>query len=184
MTSNDFKNGMTILFRGAIHEILEFQHIKPGKGGAFVRAKLRNFLTGTIIDHKFNAKENVEQAFVERKRVEYIYRDGDSFYFMEPDTYDQFPVHAQLVEPYLPYLRENQGVEVTRYEGEVIQIKVPESVELRVTKSQPGMQGDTATSATKSVELETGVSVNAPLFIQEGDVIKVDTRTGAYIGRA
>jgi len=175
---------MTIIFRGAIHEIIEFQHIKPGKGGAFVRAKLRDLLSGTIIDHKFNAKENVEQAIVERKRVEYLYRDGTSFYFMEPDTYDQFPVNAKLVQPYLPYLRENQGVEVTRYQGEVIQLKLPESVELRVTKSLPGMQGDTATSAVKSIEVETGLSVNAPLFINEGDVIKVDTRTGAYIGRA
>ena len=183
ISSNDLKNGMTILVDGVIHQIIEFQHFKPGKGHAFVRTKLKNLRTGSIIDKTFRAKEPIEQAIVERGTLEYLYRDSSGFHFMDPDSYDQITVSAALVEPLVKFMKENQQVNVTIYDGEVIEVELPATVELEVTEAPPGVKGDTASGATKPVTLETGAVIQAPLFIEAGQMIKVDTRSGEYLTR-
>jgi elongation factor P len=184
VSTNEFKNGMTIIWNGQIHQIVEFQHVKPGKGHAFVRTRLKNLRTGQVIENIFKAKEDVEQAIVERHIVQYLYRDPSKLVFMDTNTYEQMEVPISAVEHLLPYLKENQEVTAVMCEGEVIDVALPYTVELTVVHAPPGVRGDTATGGTKSVEVETGATIQVPLFINEGDVIKVDTRTGEYLTRA
>lgn len=174
---------MTIIVDGVIHQVIEFHHRKPGKGPAFVRTKLRNLITGATIDHTFRAKEPLEQAFVEREQLEYLYKDSTGYIFMHPENYEQMMIPHKTVEPIADFLKENETVSVTMYENEVIEISLPSAVELKVEQAPPGIKGDTASGATKPVTLETGAVIQAPLFIEEGETIRVDTRTGEYVTR-
>jgi len=184
ISSNDFKNGMTILFNGQLHQITFFQHIKPGKGHAFVRTKLRNLKTGRILDPNFDAKEQVEQAYIEKKPLEYLYRDPDRFYFMDHETYEQIAVGKELMEEKAKFLKENAECLASFYEGEVIDIQLPDSVVLKVADTPPGVRGDTVSGATKPATLETGAVIQVPLFVNPGEKVRVDTRSGLYLERA
>jgi len=184
VSTNDLKNGMTIIWNGQIHQIVEFQHVKPGKGHAFVRTKLKNLKTGQVIENIFKAKEDVEQAIIERRIVQYLYRDANNLVFMDNNTYEQIEVPISQTEHLLPYLKENEEVTAVMHEGEVIDVALPFTVELKVVSAPPGVKGDTAAGGTKPVKVETGATIQAPLFINEGDVIKVDTRTGEYLTSA
>jgi len=181
---SDLKNGMTILYDGDVYRVEYFQHVKPGKGSAFTRTKLKNLETGAVIENTFKSKDNIETALVERKEMEYLYRDSSNYHFMNPETYDQVSFPAGRCEHIAPYLKENMRVTVTMYQDRVLDISVPNFVKLRVAKTDPGIKGDTAAGGSKPAELETGGVVNVPLFINEGDVIQIDTRTGEYLGRA
>jgi elongation factor P len=180
---SDLKNGMTIIHNDDVWRVEYFQHVKPGKGSAFTRTKLKNLSTGQVLEHTFKSKENIEQAQVTRRDMEYLYRDGDMLYFMDPDTYEQMPFAADNCEHILPYLKENMSVSVAKHEDTVLDISIPNFVELKVAKTDPGLKGDTATGGSKPATLETGGVVNVPLFIEEGDVIQIDTRTGEYLSR-
>lgn len=184
ISSNDFKNGMTIVFNGQLHQITFFQHIKPGKGHAFVRTKLRNLKTGRILDRNFDAKEQVEQAYIEKKPIEYLYRDPDHFYFMDHETYEQLAVGKAAMEEQAKFLKEGIECLASFHEGEVIDIGLPDSVILKVTETPPGVRGDTVSGATKPATLETGAVIQVPLFINPGESIRVDTRSGLYLERA
>jgi len=184
ITSNDFKNGMTIVVKGSLHQIIQFQHIKPGKGHAFVRTKLRNLETGAVVEHTFRAKEPVEQAFVEKRPLEYLYRDGAHYYLMDPESFEQIPVSADLFKGREQFLKENTELMVTFHGNEIIDVALPDSVVLKVVHTPPGVRGDTVSGATKPAKLETGASVRVPLFVNEGDSVRVDTRSGDYLERA
>jgi elongation factor P len=183
VSTNDLKNGMTLELDGTLFQIVEFQHVKPGKGGAFVRTKLRNLKTGGVVEKTFNAGVKVGLAIVERKDMQYLYRDVDHFTFMDTDTYDQLPVEAALVGDAANYMAEGSTAQVAVHQGVPISIELPASVALTVTETQPGVKGDTRTNAMKPATLETGYVVQVPLFVEEGERVKVDTRTGAYIER-
>jgi elongation factor P len=183
ISTNQFKNGMTILIDGKIFEIIDFQHVKPGKGGAFVRSKLKNFDTGAVIDRTFRAGEKFELAIMEKKTMQYLYNDGSEYYFMDNETYEQVPLSADFIGDDSKYLKEGTNVDVLVHNDKPLKVKPPISVELEVTKAEPGMKGDTATGGTKPVTLETGLEVQVPLFINEGDILKIDTRTGSYVER-
>ncbi len=183
VSTNDFKNGMTIELDGTLFQIIEFQHVKPGKGGAFVRTKLRNVKNGAVLDRTFNAGVKVDQAIVERRDFQYLYPDGDDFVFMDLQTYDQIHVPATLVGGASDYLTEGGEAQVSTHEGVPIAVELPASLVLTITKCDPGAKGDTRTGALKPATLETGVVVNVPLFLEEGEQIKVDTRSGDYIER-
>jgi elongation factor P len=183
VSTNDLKNGMTLELDGTLFQIVEFQHVKPGKGGAFVRTKLRNLKTGGVVEKTFNAGVKVGLAIVERKDMQYLYRDTDHFTFMDTDTYDQLPVEAALVGDAANYMAEGSTAQVAVHQGVPISIELPASVALTVTETQPGVKGDTRTNAMKPATLETGYVVQVPLFVEEGERVKVDTRTGAYIER-
>ncbi len=183
VSTNDFKNGMTIELDGTLFQIIEFQHVKPGKGGAFVRTKLRNVKSGAVLDRTFNAGVKVDQAIVERKDYQYLYPDGEDFVFMDLQTYDQIHVPKALVGEAADYLVEGSEAQVALHEGVAISVDLPASMVLTITSCDPGVKGDTRTGALKPATLETGAVVNVPLFVEEGEKIKVDTRTGAYIER-
>jgi elongation factor P len=183
VSTNDLKNGMTLELDGTLFQIVEFQHVKPGKGGAFVRTKLRNLKTGGVVEKTFNAGVKVGLAIVERKDMQYLYRDADHFTLMDTDTYDQLPVEAALVGDAANYMAEGSTAQVAVHQGVPISIELPASVALTVTETQPGVKGDTRTNAMKPATLETGYVVQVPLFVEEGERVKVDTRTGAYIER-
>jgi len=180
---SDLKNGMTIIYSGAPHRVEYFQHVKPGKGSAFTRTKLRNLATGGIVEYTFKAREDIQPAMIERREMEYLYRDGSDLVFMDPESYEQFPFSAERCKDIRPYLKENMRVTVVRFEDKVLDITVPNFVELKVAKTDPGLRGDTASGGSKPAELESGGVVNVPLFINEGDVVQIDTRTGEYLGR-
>ncbi len=180
---SDLKNGMTILHNGSVWRVDYFQHVKPGKGSAFTRTKLKNVETGNVLEYTFKSKDNIEQAHIERRDMEYLYRDGDSYYFMDPETYEQFPLSAERCKSIAPYLKENMMVTVVRYGDQVLDVSVPNFVELKVARTDPGLRGDTAAGGSKPATLESGGVVNVPLFIEEGDVIQIDTRTGEYLSR-
>ena len=181
---SDLRNGMTILHNGTVWRVEYFQHVKPGKGSAFTRTKLKNLATGAVLEHTFKARDSIEPAMVDRKEMEFLYRDAANYYFMDPDSYEQLPFPADRCEALSPYLKENMRVTVTRYGDTVLDIVLPTFVELRIAKTDPGLKGDTAAGGTKPAELETGGVVSVPLFINEGDLIQIDTRTGEYLGRA
>jgi elongation factor P len=183
VSTNDFKNGMTIEMDGTLFQIIEFQHVKPGKGGAFVRTKLRNVLTGAVLERTFNAGVKVDQAIVERKDYQYLYPDADDYIFMDLQTYDQIHVPKDLVGSAADYLVEGASAQVALHEGVPITVDLPASMVLTITSTDPGVKGDTRTGAMKSATLETGAVVNVPLFVEEGETIKVDTRTGEYVER-
>lgn len=184
ISSNDFKNGMTIVFNGQLHQITFFQHIKPGKGHAFVRTKLRNQKTGRILDRNFDAKEQVEQAYIEKKPLEYLYRDPENFFFMDHETYEQVTVPAAQMEEQAKFLKESTECLASFHEGEVIDIQLPDSVVLKVAETPPGVRGDTVSGATKTATLETGAVIQVPLFVNPGESVRVDTRSSLYLERA
>ncbi len=183
VSTNDLKNGMTLELDGTLFQVVEFQHVKPGKGGAFVRTKLRNLKTGGVVERTFNAGVKVGLAIVERKEMQYLYRDGEHFTFMDVESYEQLPVEAAVVGDVANYLAEGTSAQVAVHQGVAIGVELPASVALTVTQTQPGVKGDTRTNAMKPATLETGHVVQVPLFVEEGERVKVDTRSGAYMER-
>ncbi len=184
VSAGDFRNGVTFEMEGNVYQIIEFQHVKPGKGAAFVRTKIRNVIQGNIIEKTFNPSDKFPTAFVERKDMEYSYSDGDLYYFMDPETYELMPVGTDVLSDSFKFVKENFVCKVASYKGKVFSVDAPNFVELQVTETDPGFKGDTATNATKPAKLETGVEIRVPLFIDEGEMIRVDTRTGEYMERA
>jgi elongation factor P len=182
-TTNDFKNGMTLDLDGVLWNIVEFQHVKPGKGGAFVRSKLKNVLTGQVVERTFNAGVKVDTANVDKREMTYLYQDGADYVFMDTETYDQIHVAPAAVGEAKDYLLENTNATVAMHGDTVLYIELPASVELVITYTEPGIQGDRSTGGTKPATLETGATVQVPLFINQGEKIKVDTRDGRYISR-
>ncbi len=184
VTAGDFRNGVTFEMEGKVYQIVEFQHVKPGKGAAFVRTKIRNVIEGSVIERTFNPTEKFPTAFVERKDMEYSYSDGDLYYFMDSETYELVPVSQNELDDNFKFVKENMVCKVLSYKGKVFGVEPPTFVELAVTQTDPGFAGNTATNATKPATLETGCEIRVPLFINEGDVIRIDTRTGEYMERA
>ena len=184
ITAGDFRNGVTFEMEGNVLQIIEFQHVKPGKGAAFVRTKVRNVITGAVIERTFSPTDKFPTAFVERKECQYSYNDGDLYYFMDPETYDMIPVNASDLPDNFKFVKEDMTCRVLSYKGNVFGVEPPTFVELTVTKTDPGFAGNTATNTTKPATLETGAEVKVPLFINEGEMISIDTRTGEYLGRA
>ena len=184
ITAGDFRNGITIEYENSIYQIIEFQHVKPGKGAAFVRTKIRNVITGAVVEKTFNPNDKYPTAFIDRKDMEYSYSDGDLYYFMDTETWEQIPINKSVLGDNFKFVKENMVCKVLSYKGNVFGIEPPNFVELKVTKTDPGFKGDTATNATKPATLETGAEIKVPLFIDEGEVIQIDTRTGEYMGRA
>ncbi len=182
-TTNDLKNGMTLDIEGQLWNVIEFQHVKPGKGGAFVRTTLKNVKTGKVVDKTFNAGVKVDVATVDKREMQYLYQDGADYVFMDSETYDQIHVPAEAVGDARNYLLENMTGVVQMHEGVALSVELPASVELTIAHTDPGLQGDRSTGGTKPAELETGATINVPLFITTGEKIKVDTRTGAYLSR-
>ena len=183
VSAGDFKNGLTIEYEGNIYQIIEFQHVKPGKGAAFVRTKLRNIINGGIVEKSFRPTEKFENAMIERKDMQYLYADGDLYYFMDSETYEQIAIDGETVGNALKFVKENDSVKICSHQGNVFAVEPPLFVELKITETEPGFKGDTATGATKPATVETGAVVNVPLFVEEGDVLKIDTRTGEYLSR-
>ena len=182
---NDIKNGMTLIIEGNIYQVIEFLHVKPGKGSAFVRTKLKDVINGGVIERTFNpSKDVLKKAFIERKDVQYLYNDGDLFYFMDMESFEQTPVGKDDVGDSLKFVKENEMVTMKSYQGKVFSIEPPFTVELQITESEPGVKGNTATGATKPAIVETGAQVMVPLFVEQGEKIKIDTRTGQYLSRA
>ena len=181
---NDFKTGLSIEVDGDIFSVTDFQHVKPGKGAAFVRSKLRNLRNGNVVEKTFRAGETVGRALIENRGVQYLYNSGNDYTFMDNETFDQFELNKSQLEWEINFLIENKNVNITSYKGEIIGINIPNSVDLKVVETEPGVKGNTAQGATKSAKLETGFSVQVPLFINEGDVLTIDTRDGKYVSRA
>ena len=182
-TTNDLKNGLVLNLDGQLWAVTAFQHVKPGKGGAFVRTTLKNVLTGKVVDKTFNAGTKVDTATVDRRDMTYLYRDGSDFVFMDGDTYDQIPIPADTVGNAAGYLLENQVAMVALHDGVPLYVELPASVELVVQHTEPGLQGDRSTGGTKPATLETGAEIQVPLFLTTGEKVKVDTRDGRYLGR-
>ena len=183
-TTADIKNGVVILHKNKRMKVIEFQHVKPGKGGAFVRTKLKDMLTGKIIDHTFNAGARMEYIRIEAKKMQYLYDDGDSYYFMDNDTYEQIAVSDTVVSDSKNFMIAGMNVELLLDGDEVLDVRIPPHVNLKVTETEPGFKGNTATGATKSAKIETGFTLQVPLFIDIDDVLRIDTRTGEYVERA
>ena len=183
VSAGDFKNGLTIEYEGEIYQILEFQHSKSGRGAAVVRSKLRNIISGAIIEKTFRPAEKMPRAHIERKDMQYLYNDGELYHFMDLENYEQILIGADKVGDSLAYIKENDNVKIMSHNGNIFGIEPPISVELAVTETEPGFAGNTATGATKPATLETGAVVTVPLFVNAGDIVKVDTRTGEYTGR-
>ena len=184
ITAGDFRNGMTFEEDGNVMQIVEFQHVKPGKGAAFVRTKVRNVITGSVVEKTYNPTAKFPTAYVERKDMEYSYSDGDLYYFMDPETYDMVPINANELSDNFKFVKENMVCKVLSYKGKVFGVEPPTFVELEVTDTEPGIKGDTATNATKPATVETGAEIKVPLFINTGDRIRIDTRTCEYMERA
>jgi len=182
-TTNDLKNGLVLNIDGQLWTVVEFQHVKPGKGPAFVRTKLKNVLSGKVVDKTFNAGVKVETANVDKRTMQYLYNDGTDFVFMDPDTYDQIAVSPATVGDAAKYMLENQDAIVARNDGNVLYIELPASVVLEISYTEPGLQGDRSTGGTKPATLETGAEIQVPLFLETGTKVKVDTRDGSYLGR-
>ncbi len=184
VSAGDFRNGVTFEMDGNVLQIVEFQHVKPGKGAAFVRAKVKNVITGSVIERTFNPSEKFPTAFVERKDMEYSYSDGGLYYFMDPETYELVPINESELSDNFKFVKENMVCKILSYKGNVFGVEPPNFVDLQVTKTDPGFAGNTATNTTKPATLETGAEVKVPLFIDEGEFIQIDTRTGEYLGRS
>ncbi len=183
ITAGDFRNGVTFEMEGKVMQVVEFQHVKPGKGAAFVRTKMKNVITGAVTETSFNPTAKFEQAFVDRKDMEYSYNDGDLYYFMDNETYELTPVGKDVLGDNFKFVKENMVCKIMSYKGSVFGVEPPNFVELEVTESDPGVKGDTATNVTKPATLETGAEIKVPLFINPGDKIRIDTRTGEYLER-
>lgn len=184
ISSNDFKTGLTIEMDNEVFTIVEFQHVKPGKGSAFVRTKLKNVKTGAVIEKKFNAGERVAKAHLERHEMQYLYKDGDLYVVMDNETYEQTSLTEAQIGDGVKYLKENMNLGVLLYNGAVIGVDLPNTVQLQVAHTEPGVRGDTATGGSKPATLETGAVVQVPFFVNEGDMLIIDTRTGSYVSRA
>ena len=184
VTAGDFRNGLTFDMDGNVMQVVEFQHVKPGKGAAFVRTKIKNVITGSVIERTFSPTDKFENAYVERKEMEYLYNDGELYYFMDTETYEQIPLEASKLDDNFRFVKENMTCKILSYKGNVFSVEPPTFVLLEVTDTEPGFKGDTATGTTKPATLETGAIVKVPLFIEIGNVLKIDTRTGEYIERA
>ena len=183
LSAGDFRNGKTFEMDGQVFQVVEFQHVKPGKGAAFVRTKYKNVISGTIREESFNPTAKFEQGAVERKNAEYSYNDGDLYYFMDPETFDMTPLNADVLGDAFQFIKENTMCTLVSYKGSVFTVEAPNFVDLVVTETEPGVKGDTATNVTKNATLETGAVIKVPLFINEGEKIQIDTRTGEYLGR-
>ena len=183
ISAGEFRNGVTFELEGSVYQIVEFQHVKPGKGAAFVRTKLKNVMSGAVVEKTFRPTEKFPKAHIDRKDMQYSYNDGDLYYFMDMESFEQLPLTAEQLGDALKYIKEEDMVRILSYKGNVFGVEAPNFVELRVTETEPGFKGDTATGANKPATLETGAIVNVPLFIDTGDVIRVDTRTGEYMER-
>lgn len=184
ISAGDFRNGVTFEMDGNVLQIVEFQHVKPGKGAAFVRTKCRNVITGSVVERTFNPSDKFENAYVERREMQYLYQEDDLYYFMDVETYDQQPLNADKLGDSFKYVKENMTVKVLSYKGSVFGLEPPLFVDLVITHTEPGVKGDTATNVMKPATLETGAEVRVPLFINEGEKIRVDTRTGEYLERS
>ena len=183
ISAGDFRNGITIEYENNIYQIVEFQYVKPGKGSAFVRTKLKNIISGGVVEKTFRPTEKCPQARIDRKDMQYLYSDGDLFYFMDTETYDQVALNDDTVGDALKFVKENEMCKVCSHNGNVFSVEPPLFVELEITETEPGFKGDTATGANKPATVETGANVNVPLFVEIGDKIKIDTRTGEYLSR-
>ncbi|MBQ9030779.1 MAG: elongation factor P [Parasporobacterium sp.] len=184
VSAGDFKNGLTIEIEGDVYQIVEFQHVKPGKGAAFVRTKLRNVIAGSVVERTFRPTEKFENAHIDRKDMQYLYDDGDMYNFMDNETYEQIQLSHDQIGDSMKFVKENETVRVCSYKGSVFSVEPPITVVLEVTNTEPGFKGNTATGATKPAIVETGAQVNVPLFIEQGEMIVIDTRTGEYSSRA
>ncbi len=184
ISSNDLKNGITLEVENGLFTVVEFQHVKPGKGGAFVRTKLRNARTGAVIERTYRADERLEQAIIDKRDMQFLYRDGEDYVFMDQTTFDQVPVPARSLGDAANYLKETGKAMLILYGDEIVAVELPASVELTVAETEPGVQGDRVSGARKPATMETGLVVQVPLFVEPGDLLKVDTRTGEYITRA
>ncbi len=184
ITAGDFRKGITIEWEGGVWTIVDFQHVKPGKGAAFVRTKLKNVLTGAVVETSFNPTFKTSKAIIETKEMQYSYNDGDLYYFMDMETYDQLPLNHDQVEEAIKYVKEGTNVTIKFFKGAAFSVDAPNFVTLEVTNTEPGFKGDTASNTYKPATLETGVTLQVPLFINTGDLIRVDTRTGEYMERA
>ncbi len=184
ISAGDFRNGVTFDMDGNVFQIIEFQHVKPGKGAAFVRTKIRNVISGAVVERTFSPTDKYPTAFVERKDMEYLYSDGGLYYFMDKETYENVPISESILTDSFKFVKENMDVKVLSYKGNVFGVEPPFFVELLITQTDPGFKGDTATNVTKPAIVETGAEIKVPLFIEEGDKIRIDTRTGEYMERA
>ena len=184
ISASDFRNGVTFEMDGKVMQIVEFQHVKPGKGAAFVRTKIKNVITGAVVETSFNPTDKFENAVVERKEMEYSYNDGNLYYFMDMETFELEPIDGSLLGDSFKFVKENMHCMIYSYKGKVFNVEPPNFVELAITQTDPGFKGDTATNVTKPATVETGAEVKVPLFISEGEKIRIDTRTGEYLERA
>ena len=183
ISTNEFRNGMTIVHEGALWDIVEFQFVKPGKGGAFVRTKLKNVRTGQALEHTYDSKARVKQAIIDKTHWEYLYRDGEAFVFMDTENYDQHMIDKHIIEPLLPFLKENTRCAFKLHDGEILGCSLPDFLALEVTEAEPYLKGQTAAGTTKPAKLETGATIQVPVFVTEGEKVRVDTRTGKYVER-
>jgi len=183
VSAGDFRNGVTFEMEGNVYSIIEFQHVKPGKGAAFVRTKIRNVISGSVVERTFNPSDKFPTAFIERREMEYSYQDGDLYYFMDVESYEQVPISGDILGDGFKFVKETMQCKVMSYKGNVFGVEPPNFVELVIVETDPGFKGDTATNATKPAKLETGAEIKVPLFIEEGETIRVDTRTGEYMER-
>jgi elongation factor P len=184
ISAGDFRNGKTFEMDGQVFQVVEFQHVKPGKGAAFVRTKYRNVITGAVVERSFNPTDKFEEAIIERRTMQYLYADGDLYYFMDVDTYEQEPINGNKLGDGFKFVTENMECKVLSFKGSVFGVEPPMFVDLTVAETEPGVKGDTATNVTKAATVETGAVVRVPLFINEGEKIRIDTRTGEYLERA
>ncbi len=183
VSAGDFRKGLTIEIDGQVWVIVDFQHVKPGKGAAFVRTKMKNIMQGNVLERTFNPSEKFENAHVDKKEMQYLYNDGELYYFMDNETYEQLPLNQDKVEDAMNYIKENMTVTIKFFKGEAFSVEPPNFVELQIAETEPGFKGDTATGGNKPAILETGAKIMVPLFINQGDMIRVDTRTGEYMER-
>ncbi|MGI6695840.1 MAG: elongation factor P [Christensenellales bacterium] len=184
VTAGDFRKGITIEWEGGVWNIVDFQHVKPGKGAAFVRTKIKNVMTGAVVERTFNPTDKMPRAIIESKDMQYLYNDGALYYFMDPDTYEQMPLNHDQVEEAIQFVKENTNVTIKFFKGTAFSVEAPNFVDLEITRTEPGFAGNTASNTYKPATTETGFELMVPLFINIGDVIKIDTRTGEYLSRA
>ena len=184
ITAGDFKKGLTIEWDGGVWTVVDFQHVKPGKGAAFVRTKIKNIMTGAVVERSFNPTDKMPKAIIETKEMEYLYNDGELYYFMDQETYEQLPLPADQVEDAIPFMKENTMATIRFFKGSSFSVEAPNFVELQVTHTEPGFKGDTASNTTKPATVETGFTLQVPLFVEIGDMLRIDTRTGEYMSRS
>ena len=183
VAAGDFRNGVTFDMDGSVYQIIEFQHVKPGKGAAFVRTKIRNVITGSVTERTFNPTDKFPEAYIERKEMQYMYNDGELYYFMDMESYEQIPIDKSKMPDNFQFVKENEIVKINSYKGNVFGVDPPTFVELKVTHSEPAIKGDTVNNTLKPATMETGVTIRVPMFIEEGNILRIDTRTGEYLER-